>query len=134
MVEDSEEDGPVYDTYENRYTESVYFDTRGDKRLKFSTSTQHKEELQEAADELGLTMSGAIRHWIEIGRRSAIANDPRNKSTGSVKESPIKRLIPEGRDNAVDIRDELPEKIEDALLDIVDDDDEINRDGFEVYR
>lgn len=133
MGEDTNEE-PDYDRYEDRETVPVYFDTRNNKPLKFTATEHHKEELTKAAEELGLPRSAAIRHWIEIGRRSMIANDPRNTPTKeSSEENPIKDLIPEGRENALDIRDELPKKIEDSLLDIVDNDEDIKRDGFEVY-
>jgi DNA-binding MarR family transcriptional regulator len=122
-----------YNIHEDRDTRSIQFDTRGDKNFLFSTAEHHKEELTEAAEELGMARSAAIRHWIEIGRRSMIENDPRNKPEQKSESNPIRDLIPKGEDNAVDIRDELPQLIEDALIDIVDEDEEITRDGFDVY-
>jgi len=46
----------------------------------------------------------------------------------------IREMVPEGEDNAVDVRNELPQMIESDLLDIVDQDPEINRSSWEVYR
>jgi hypothetical protein len=133
MSQDEGENEYDYDIYENRDTTAIQFDTRGDRNLQFTTAEHHKEELKEAAEELGLSRSAAIRHWIEIGRRSTIVNDPRNDPERKSESNPVKELIPEGKENSVDIRDELPQLIEDALIDIVDEDDEIQRDGFEVY-
>jgi len=128
-----EEEKYDYDIYEDRDTVAIQFDTRGNKNLQFTTAEHHKQELKEAAEELGLARSAAIRHWIEIGRRSTIVNDPRNDPGQKSESNPIKELIPKGKEDSVDIRDELPQLIEDALIDIVDEDDEIHRDGFEVY-
>ncbi len=122
-----------YNIHESRDTVRVEFDTRGDNNHVFTTAEHHKEELKEAAEELGLPRSAAIRHWIEIGRRSTIVNDPRTDPDRASESNPIKELIPKGEENSVDLRDELPKLIEDALIDIVDEDDEIKRDGFEVY-
>lgn len=133
MSQETSEEKYDYNIHEERDTEAIQFDTRGDKNLQFTTSEHHKEKLAEAAEELGVPRSAAIRHWIEIGRRSTIVNDPRNNPHQEYESNPIKELIPEGEENAVDIRDELPKLIEDALIDIVDEDDEIQRDGFEVY-
>lgn len=128
-----DEEGYDYDIYESRDTVPIQFDTRGDKDLTFTTAEHHKQELKEAAEELGLSRAAAIRHWIEIGRRSTIINDPRNDPERKSGSNPVKELIPEGEENSVDLRDELPQLIEDALIDIVDEDDDIQRDGFEVY-
>jgi len=82
----------------------------------------------------------AARHFLNIGMMSTIENDPRHRSSTSDKngidDSPtIRELIPEGEENAVDITNDFWEEIlRNKMLDIVESDPKIKRDGFEVYR
>jgi hypothetical protein len=77
--------------------------------------------------------------------RSTVENDPRHSTedTESQQEEPqegyqpptIRELIPKGEENSLDMSDELwEEKLRDEIMDIVSEDPELNRDGFEVYR
>lgn len=120
----------------------IAFDKREDRKLKFTTTRHHKKEIEEEAEELGLSMSAAIRHWIQIGRNIEPALDPRNsdestssdKNTATKELTPFRELIPEGQENSIDLRDELPSLIDDELIDMVEKDDLITRDGWEVFR
>jgi hypothetical protein len=78
-----------------------------------------------------------LRCMVQLGMNSVVQNDPRNKArTQSSGEQPvaIRDLVPESEENSVDVRDELPEIIEENLLDIVDEDPQINRDGWRVWK
>lgn len=86
--------------------------------------------------------SAAIRSLVCLGMYAYTHNDPRNQ-TGSDENSggensfspkTIREFIPEGKESAVSIQDELPSQIEKELLDVVEEDPKINRDGWEVYK
>jgi len=96
----------------------------------------HKEELTQAAKDLGFSSRAqAIRHWVEIGRKATIETDPRqNEVNTDTDAKTIREMVPKGKENAVDMRDELIEIIEHEILEIVTDDDKIKKDGWKVYR
>jgi hypothetical protein len=111
-----------------------------DKSINFDMV--NKEEFHEKMDSYGFsTKARAARYFINIGMRSIVENDPRIESSRSSQAerdnySPktIRDFIPEGEENAVDIRDELLEKIEDEILNICREDPEINIDNWEVHK
>jgi hypothetical protein len=81
----------------------------------------------------------AARSFLFMGMRSVVDNDPRHSTPSQAGDgfSPvtIRQLVPEGPENAVDMTDEFWTQIlRDELVDIVGDDPEINRDGYEIYR
>lgn len=114
-----------------------YEDPEKKKRhVRVHTRKFHREELDQIAEELGTgSRSEALRWLIQIGRRSVVQNDPRNKQgTTDGETTTIRDLVPEGEDNAVDLRDELLDIIDEQLLEIIEDDPEIKRDGWEIYK
>ena len=130
------------DTSQNETTEKINIEYWKD-RERIGTVQPLVEEAQyeefvEFADTYFHSKSAAARHLIALGMRSFVQNDPRNMpETPDQQDSSavtIRELIPEGEENAVDIRDELLEKIDDQLLEIVNSDPEITLDGWEVYR
>jgi Arc/MetJ-type ribon-helix-helix transcriptional regulator len=84
--------------------------------------------------------SAAIRSLVMLGMRSYVSEPPlspsESKQSSDAEFSPttIREIIPEGEENSVHLFEELPDKIENQLLDTVVDDPEIQRDGNEVYR
>lgn len=79
----------------------------------------------------------AARYFLNLGMRAIIETDPRtNREAAKSKDSvpKVRDYVPEGKENAVDLKDELPEIIAENMLDIAEADDKINRDGFEVWR
>ena len=103
----------------------------------------NREEFNERMDCYGFTTKAeAARYFINIGMKSIVENDPRNtknnRSSQDQKSShspeTIRDFIPEGEDNAVDIRDELLDVIEDEILNICRRDPEINIDNWKVYK
>jgi hypothetical protein len=83
--------------------------------------------------------ASAARYFLNIGMLSVEKNDPRNNNSEQADNQSdsaptIREFVPEGRDNAVDLKDDLPEVIRENMLDIVESDPKINRDGFEVWR
>jgi hypothetical protein len=112
-----------------------------DKQLMFDTL--NKEEFHKRMDTYNFSSKAqAARYFINIGMRSIVENDPRNaeNSRSSQAErdnySPktIRDFVPEGEDNAVDIRDELVDRIEDEILNICREDPEINIDNWEAHK
>jgi len=81
----------------------------------------------------------AGRCFLKLGMMSVVDNDPRHSTTLQSSEDftpiTIRELLPEGAENAVDMTDEFWEEIlRDEMMDIVEDDPEIKRDGFGIYR
>lgn len=115
-----------------------------DGRIGFSTTGFHKENLKEEADKMGLSLSAACRYWISSGLRLHDELDPRNgdfepttTEESDALTSFIVSSIPEGEDNAEhmdEIIEQLQDEIEDRFLDVIEDQDNINRDGWEVSK
>jgi len=86
--------------------------------------------------------AAAIRSLVILGMREYALGDPRRSNDENIEnknaESPpttIRELIPEGKENSLSLKeDELIDKINNQLLDIIDEDSEIKREGWEVYR
>jgi len=104
--------------------------------VRLYTDEIHKEELDSYAEDLGTaSRAQALRLLVEIGRRSIVQNDPRNQpGSGEGSATTIRELVPKGEENSVDLRSELMEIIDKQILEIIEDDPEINREGWEVYR
>jgi hypothetical protein len=100
------------------------------------------ERVDKFADEYNFsTRSAALRHLISTGLQAAVMDDPRTPSptdTESEDETSesvkLKDFVPVGRANAVDVRDDLIEEIDESLLEAVQKDPDIEMDGWEVYR
>lgn len=98
----------------------------------------HVDRITELKEEYDFPSRAAfLRCMVQLGMNSMVQNDPRNKKRiGNPGDEPvtIRELVPEGKENSVDLREELPTIIEEKLLDIVDEDDQINRDGWSVWK
>lgn len=114
-----------------------------DQPLTFSISDVDMKEFEEKMEQYGFAKkSRAARYFLNIGMKSIAQNDPRNtrsnneptKSGDSYRPVTIREFIPEGKENSLDIRDELLSEIEGDLLDICRNDPEITVDNFQVYR
>lgn len=98
------------------------------------------ELFQQRIEEYGFSnKSQAFRYFLNIGMRSVVENDPQNsrsnQTTDQSNTTTIEEYVPEGKENALNIRDgEVIDAIENNILEIVDDNPNLNRDGFEVYR
>lgn len=99
-----------------------------------------KEVFDELKDQYNFTSdAAAARHFLILGMKSAVDNDPRHTTASQTDEelsSPtIRDLVPEGADNAVDMTEEFWAKIlRDKMLEIVTEDPKIKRDGYDIYR
>ncbi|RJX47820.1 hypothetical protein [Halonotius pteroides] len=111
--------------------------------MDFAINKINWELLQQRMDEYGFSAKArAARYFINIGMHSIAENDPRNSSSEtentqstSTESVGIENFVPEGKENALNIKDdELVEAIRNNILDIVDDNPELQRDGLEVYR
>jgi len=99
------------------------------------------ERIEEFADEYNFkSRSSAMRHLIGMGLRAAFMNDPRTSVSADTQDKDetsesvkLKDFVPSGRENAVDVRNELVEKIDKELLEAVQRDPDIEMDGWEVY-
>jgi hypothetical protein len=99
--------------------------------------TIRKDEIEEYVEKYGFPSKAAFfRAALSAGIATMEHLDPHEVDSNSQAPDAvtIRDLIPDGKENAVDVRDELPEMIEDDLLDIVDNDPEIVRDGWLVYK
>jgi len=104
-----------------------------------SFRTTRRDELDELEEEYGFpSRSAFLRCMVQLGienlTKEYVQEEEENQNVNSSDAKTIREMIPEGEENAVDVRNELPEMIENDLLDIVDQDPEINRSGWEVYR
>lgn len=89
------------------------------------------------------TRSAAMRSLVMMGIKHYAVEDPRSQKDNievEEQETPftpvtIRELIPEGKENAVEVGDELWEDaIKSEILDICYEDPKITVDGLEVYR
>jgi len=100
------------------------------------------EELDEVVEEYNFShRSEAMRHLLRMGLHAVVTNDPRTSTPTNSKpenEGPdsveLKDFVPAGKENAVDVRDELLEVIDERLLEAVQEDPDIEMEGWEVYR
>ena len=101
-------------------------------------NTVEWERFEELKEEYGFgTDSAALRYFINIGMRATVETDPRNSRSKAESQNPVPKIrdyIPEGKENAVDLKDDLPDIIAENMLDIAEADDKIKRDGFEVWK
>jgi len=107
-----------------------------DSQVTFRTT--RRDELEEIYEEYGFpSRSAFLRCMVQLGIENLKREYVQEENPQDVERSEsitIREMIPKGEENAVDVRDELPEMIENDLLDIVDQDPEINRSGWKVYR
>ena len=96
------------------------------------------ERFEKLKEEYGFgTDSAALRYFVNIGMRATVETDPRNNKTAAESQDPapkVRDYVPEGKKNAVDLKDDLPYIIAENMLDIAEADDKIKRDGFEVWK
>lgn len=82
----------------------------------------------------------AARTFLKLGMMSIVDNDPRHSQSPEVdrqgfEPKTIRELIPEGEENAVDMTNEFwDELLRGQMPDIVENDPEIQRNGYEIYR
>ena len=113
---------------------------RAESQTMWKGAVGRKEELDDLAEDYGFPSRAAfLRCMIRIGMNSLIQNDPvktnRDNKTQSDTAVTIRELIPEGEENAVDITNEFWDKIlRGQMLDIVENDPKIERNGYEVYK
>lgn len=112
-----------------------------DDHLQFNLPEPDKEMFDELKEQYEFPSSAeAGRSFLKLGMMSMVDNDPRHSissGTDSGESNPvtIRELIPEGEDNAVEIPDELWNTIlRNKIIDIIEDDPEIKRDGLKIYR
>jgi hypothetical protein len=122
--------------YNDSDNESINFLDAEGNHITTTTSKVLKQELTEEAEDMGTNRSALIRRYIIAGRRLSQIYDPReaeNVTDTESKDDPIRNLVPKGKNNAISI-EELGEKVKNDIIDIVENDDQINRDGWEVYK
>lgn len=122
--------------YNDSDNESISFLDAEGNHITTTTSKVLKQELTEEAEDMGTNRSALIRRYIIAGRRLSQIYDPReaeNITDTENKDDPIRNLVPKGKNNAISI-EELGEKVKNDIIDIVENDDQINRDGWEVYK
>lgn len=104
------------------------------------TTPPEKELFEEMIEEYGFrSKSEAARAFLTLGMNVMLDADPREHGTSYSNSSDydpvtIRELIPQGSENAVDVRDELIDIIDGKLPEVVQEDPEITQEGWEVYR
>jgi len=113
----------------------------GTDQIAFNGGSGSRERYNKLAEEYGFPSRAAfLRHMVQLGMNTLVEQDPTNKqssTTTAQNDDPvtIRELIPEGEENAVDITSEFWEEIlRDEILDIVEQDPEIKRNGFYAYK
>ena len=81
----------------------------------------------------------AVRYFTNLGMSSFVDNNPTDNSESVSKPSgaDVPRLrdyIPEDEEDGIDLLGELPDEMKNAVMDIINADPEIERDGVSVYR
>ena len=82
--------------------------------------------------------SAAVRSLVILGMTRYV-NDPRSKESASSQSKDfepitIRELIPEGRENAINMTEDVPSVVKENIIDIVENDPEISRNGLEVWK
>jgi hypothetical protein len=104
--------------------------------VSISCRPVYKDQLTQEAEERGIPRARLVKMYLQAGRMFYDLHHPTEgevKSTHDGGADTIHSMIPKGEENAISI-EELLDKIEDDILDIIGQDDEIKRDGWEVYR
>lgn len=106
-----------------------------DAQLQTTLNTAEYRDFQRLADDHFKNKAQAARKLITIGMHAFVEHDPRNQHQDSPDNVvTIRDYIPEGKENAVDVREELIKEIENDLLNIVNNDPEVKLEGWKVYR
>jgi metal-responsive CopG/Arc/MetJ family transcriptional regulator len=110
-----------------------------DPDTKVSFRTTRRDEIDEIYEEYGFpSRSAFLRCMVELGLQNLTKdyyqNEDEVQDAEESEAKTIREMIPQGEENAVDVRNDLPEMIENELLDIVDRDAKIKRSGWKVYR
>ena len=109
-------------------------------RIKTRLPEPDREMFDELKDQYNFSSDAeAGRFFLQLGMRSTVDNDPRHTAAPQTDEdfSPvtIRELVPTGTDNAVDMTGEFWEEIlRSEMPEIVTEDPEIKRDGYDIYR
>lgn len=107
-------------------------------KLDVRVNTVEWERFEKLKDEYGFsTESAAARYFVNIGMRAIVETDPRNNRTTAQDQDSVPKVrdyVPEGEENAIDLRNELGEVIAENMYEIVEADNKMKRDGFKVWR
>jgi len=116
----------------------ITVDTRGDKNWMISAPDDLKQMVDAEADELNMSTAATARYYIQLGRKLGSIHDPRIKRDDSpnneqtkTEMSPFHKHLPK-RDNSITI-EEYMEILEKYMYDICEEDENIQRDGREVW-
>lgn len=106
-----------------------------DAKLQTTLNTAEYRDFQELADSYFKNEAQAARKLVTLGMHALVEHDPRTQNQESTDNAvTIRDYIPEGKKNAVDVREQLIKEIEDDLLDIVSNDPEVTLDGWKAYK
>jgi hypothetical protein len=106
-----------------------------DAQIQTTLNTAEYRDFRELADSYFKNEAQAARKLITLGMHAFVEHDPRTQNQESTDNAvTIRDYIPEGEKNAVDVREQLIKEIEDDLLDIVSNDPEVTLDGWKAYK
>jgi len=105
--------------------------------IQASMGEVNKEELNDAIEKAGFeTNAAGYRYFLTLGMNAYFETDPRNvKHTNDDYYTPmtIRDVLPNNKQEALDIREELLDKIEEELLAEVQNDPAIELDGWSAW-
>jgi len=125
-----------------RVSEYTSITENGDPLVGFYAGEEWKEVVDEFVEESPFpNRSVALRALTLMGMRSFVLDDPRRsrdqdemQSSDGFNPVTIRELIPEGEENAISLKGEFTDMLDEKILEIVEDDPAIKRSGWKVYR
>jgi hypothetical protein len=123
---------------EDRDFENVSITDSEGEKFVMNVPPYIKEEIEDEAERKGMSQSGLCRLYIQMGKRFNQLYHPLEgeREIGDERSNgtaPLLDEVPRGKSNSIRI-EELVERIEEDILDIIEASDELKRDGWEVYR
>lgn len=125
--------------YNDSDNETIQFKDSEGNNIYTTTSAVLKEELEEEAEKHGVSTSALVRKYIIAGMRLSQLYDPRDReaeqkdSSSKTRLGHIRQRVPEGEENAISL-DKLGKRLQTDIIDIVEEDDKIKREGWNIYR
>lgn len=111
-----------------------------DANLGITFTEATKNELEEAAEQLGFDKTApAIRYFLTMGINAIVETDPRGSTSTQKSDTchdslSIRDVLPDNKEESLNMKnDEVIEAVGEELLDEVNDDPKIRKDGWNVW-
>lgn len=110
---------------------------RKSERIEIQAGEVNKKQIDDRIEDLGFPSKAAgYRYFINLGMNAYAETDPRNveaKETDGYTPLTLRDVLPEDKENALDLRDEVLERIEDELLQEAQNDPKIQIEGWNAW-